>query len=130
VRQGQAGYVSSRAGDAVIFDVRLSHRGRTPDGVEFALKALNRLLQRDRERDDPRLAAAEERYLRALGRDDRLSIFFTFGRPNRHTRDFAVANMARQDAQLGCVGQPLPDAFQRRLAASGVKTIDSITGKI
>ena len=124
--EGAPLYIASRAGDAVVFDVRLTHRGQAPDGVEFALKALNRLMRKSTGEDARLPSALEAGYWRAAGRPERLSVFFTFGAPNRHTRDFARANIARQSVQLGGAEVPLPAAVRDCLAASGIMMADDI----
>jgi hypothetical protein len=116
--------VASRAGDAIIFDVRLSHCGQKPDFVERLLKGANLLAKGGRRaRPDNRwISNLEALYWRLTGRGDRLSIFFTFGAPNAHTREFSVANMDRQNVQTGAPAGGLPARVLDALAARGVRT--------
>ena len=81
----------SRAGDVIIFDVRLFHHG---DRIRFFEKVCNRIIPSD---------AAKARLgillRRLMGRKEKLSIFFTFGAPNEHTTEFSKRNMVRQNKQ-------------------------------
>jgi hypothetical protein len=110
----------TRAGDAVIFDVRLSHCGQTPDLIERLFKAIN-AVTRSHDGQDSRLISGIQRcYWRLRGRSERLAMFFTFGAPNAQTRVFAEANMARQQAQAGSdVG--LPPSLCETLKAHGIR---------
>lgn len=93
----------SRLGDAVVFDVRLTHTGQLPDTFESGLKVLAKTLKRsNRQGEDPRIVTVlHDLYWRLLRREDRQSVFFTFGQSNAFTFDFAAANLARQARQLG-----------------------------
>ena len=121
--------LATRAGDIVIFDVRLSHAGQLPDRVEQAIKALNILFTRaDRTREDVRLATAlKAAYWRVLRRKERLSVFFTYGRPNSHTYDFSFFNIVRQNKQSSVTDLRLPAELCARLRAMGVAAYDPTT---
>ncbi|WP_179474485.1 phytanoyl-CoA dioxygenase family protein [Mycolicibacterium vinylchloridicum] len=118
----------SHIGDIVVFDVRITHTGQLPDPVEKGLKGLSRVLNKgQRDKQDPqwvsRLKAA---YWKAIGRRDRLSVFFTYGAPNSFTYDFAEANMtrqARQGADAGSTG--LPPRLREALENEGVSLCDA-----
>lgn len=94
IRGGEAIQIPTRMGDAVIFDVRLSHTGQLPDKVERGLKLFSRLLNKGRRNgEDTRFVTwLHDRYWRLLGRADRMSVFFTY--------DFAAANIDRQARQI------------------------------
>ncbi len=100
---GNVVQIPSRVGDAVVFDVRLTHTGQLPDPAERFMKVLSMALRRGRrEGEDPRFVTRlHEMYGRLAGRDDRMSVFFTFGRDNVFTHQFAAANLDRQARQLG-----------------------------
>lgn len=121
--------VQSRAGDIVVFDVRITHTGQLPDPVEKGLKGLSLALnRRERDREDPtgvsRLKAV---YWKLIGRRDRLSVFFTYGAPNAFTYDFAEANMNRQTRQGATGGSGgLPPNLTAALASEGVKVFDAL----
>jgi hypothetical protein len=102
IRGGDTLQLPTRVGDAVIFDVRLSHSGQLPDKVERFLKLLSRIWNKGgRGGQDPKLVTwLHDIYWRFLGRVDRMSTFFTFGRTNDFTYDFAAANLDRQALQL------------------------------
>jgi hypothetical protein len=96
-------HLDSRAGDAIVFDVRLTHAGQLPDAVERGIMGLSLLARRVRRAsNDPGFAyGLRQLYWRLTGKDDRLSIFYTFGAANQFTFDFASANLRRQAQQLG-----------------------------
>jgi hypothetical protein len=101
VETGPAVHLATRAGDAIVFDVRVSHIGQIPDVFEKSLMAGNLLLNRgDRKRADRAFVVALKNfYWRVIGRKDKMSIFFTFGANNSFTWQFAANNMDRQNVQ-------------------------------
>lgn len=117
-------HVDSKAGDVVFFDVRLSHVGQRPDAVEKAIKAVVRPL-RNSNRTEPAWATSlKELYWKAIGRRNRLSVFFTYGQRNDFTVDFSKANMDRQHAQAGAVTVPMPAPLAAALDKSGIPMIE------
>lgn len=102
VTGGEKVQLPTRAGDAVIFDVRLSHAGQLPDPVERVLQAAVALINGGhRKSEDPSIITRlHDVYWRLIGRADRMSVFFTFGRCNEFTFDFASANLGRQASQI------------------------------
>jgi hypothetical protein len=102
VKAGPPVYIPTRSGDAVVFDVRLSHCGQVPDIFETCLARPAAFFRRiGLYKDDIKLATkTKEIYSQVMGRPDKLSLFFTFGAPNRHTADFSRTNAARQKAQM------------------------------
>jgi hypothetical protein len=110
-------------GDVVIFDVRLPHTGQLPDMVEKGIKAINIAMKgRDRTVEDSPIATRlKQAYCRLVGREDRLSIFFTYGADNRRTEEFARANMDRQNRQANVQETSLPGPLVESLISRGVK---------
>lgn len=116
-------HLRTRVGDVVIFDVRLPHTGQLPNWIEKGIKAVNVAVKgRDRTIEDARIATNLKRaYCAAIGRRDRLSIFFTYGEDNRRTHEFAIANMSRQNKQANLEETRLPGKLVADLSAQGVK---------
>lgn len=81
----------TKAGDIIIFDVRILHHG---DKMRFVERVCNKLI-----RSESLKACIGTVMRRLLGRRDKRSIFFTFGAPNDLTCEFAKRNMARQNRQ-------------------------------
>lgn len=128
-REGVA--LKSRAGDAVVFDVRLDHHGRLASPLETALLRTSRVSKRllgtvfpaFRKPGDIGLIYALRRLLaRATGQSKRMSVFFTFGPPNRFSRQFARTNMERQLSQYAHgAAIAYPPGLVDRLTAQGVE---------
>jgi hypothetical protein len=117
---GEVVRLDTRAGDVVLFDVRLDHTGQLPDPIEQGMKAVSRLASGGKRGPDPAaITALHKLYWRLLGRQDRLSVFFTFGAPNAFTYQFAEANMARQLRQAGGKARLL-DSIATPLREQGV----------
>ncbi len=114
IRGGDTLQLPTRIGDAVIFDVRLSHSGQLPDTVERGLKLLSRLFNKGRRNgQDAKLVTwLHDVYWHFLGRADRMSTFFTFGRANVFTYDFAAANLDRQARQFSQTAKDSVDNVQ------------------
>lgn len=121
----------SKAGDAVVFDVRIDHRGRRATGVEkllhFASRGIKRVggvvFPKLREPGDvPAMYAANRAWAALTGQKQRMSVFFTFGAPDRYARQFARTNMARQLSQyVGGGAVAYPPGLVDRLEAQGVE---------
>lgn len=93
LRADAAEALSTGVGDVVIFDVRIFHHG---DKKQWHERVLRKVLGNES------AAYTAGTVLRKLtGRADKLSIFFTYGWPNEHTREFALRNMKRQISQNG-----------------------------
>jgi hypothetical protein len=123
--KGNVVWVPSKAGDVVLFDVRISHTGQLPDTIENTIKAASRIGGQRKDRHDPAWATlAKQTYWKVIGRRDRLSVFFTFGAANNFTREFAEANMMRQNEQTGQKSVVVPAALNAALRAQGVETAD------
>jgi len=123
-------HLGSRAGDVIVFDVRLDHHGRAPDAVDQGLHWLSQAIKKGlgaifpalRQPGDVAFVHRLKRGYEALiGRPRKQSVFFTFGAPNRFSHQFARASMARQLRQYE--GQPAsyPEGLVDRLRAAGVE---------
>lgn len=76
-----------RAGDAVLFDVRLTHRGAKPRLSDWFAMAAARCV--GRERRGALVDQIRRGLIRRSGRPDRLVVFSAFGLPNAATREFS-----------------------------------------
>jgi ectoine hydroxylase-related dioxygenase (phytanoyl-CoA dioxygenase family) len=118
---GEGVPVMTRVGDAVIFDVRLTHRGVPKSLVDRAAALIaftGSPSSRDRRKENLRRAG-----LRLRGKADRLAVYFAVGIDNERTRDFARRNMARQQAQLGTRSAVLSDAVLAQLEQAGLAVV-------
>jgi hypothetical protein len=113
----------TKAGDAIIFDVRLAHSGQLPDFPEKIIKSINIALKgKDRTVEDSVIATSlKAGYCSLIKRPDRLSVFFTFGADNIRTQQFAEANMVRQNKQADLSTGGIPADLISNLSAVGVK---------
>ncbi|MEN2980370.1 hypothetical protein P7L78_21570 [Tistrella bauzanensis] len=116
----------SGLGDIVIFDVRISHCGDLPDGVETVMQKVSRVLKgRHAQRQDPDLfVRIREAYVRMRRDQQKMSLFFTFGVENSYTRDFSRTNMKRQIEQVRLAGDQIrldfPAELVQKLGAAGI----------
>lgn len=85
--------LNTRAGDIIVFDVRLWHAG---DQTNFLEKVFNKLAPNE---DIKYRAGLLFRLL--SGRKQKVSVFFTYGAPNQYTLEFSRRNMIRQNKQNG-----------------------------
>lgn len=99
--EGDVIAINTRAGDAIIFDCRISHMGQqdampaTAAG-RFYLRHIMGLAQSDQSRYKLR-----HWYRRLTGIPDRLSIFFAYGKCNSFTEEHIAGNVRRQNEQMG-----------------------------
>ena len=111
--EGPVETVATRAGDLILFDIRLTHAGQMADPIETLLLRLGRRLRRERE-----VAAIKARYQAFLGKPKKLSVFFTYGVPGSYTDEYLhFEYLAKQASPYG--GAPLP--LVERLTAMGVE---------
>jgi hypothetical protein len=112
--QGNDVPLAVNAGDVVLFDVRITHRGVAPGAVDWALFGAAKLLSP--RHPAPLAARLRRRRMRLAGRPDRMAVYFAFGMPNEQSRTFAQRNMKRQLSQLRGASATLPtelvDSFQ------------------
>ena len=106
------------AGDVVIFDTRLTHRGTLPSLPDRVIsRAVDILPVHDKPRTVARLRSYRNRM---IGRPDRLAVYFAYGLPGERTATFARRNMDRQLSQHG-TGSSAPDEdLERFLQRGGV----------
>ena len=82
-----------QAGDLIVFDVRIDHAGQFPSYADKLLHRLlmlsSRLLKRDPEQQFALLRSALA--ARRGGMQDRMAVYFTFGRPNQATYSYEQA---------------------------------------
>ncbi len=124
--QGSAEYVPSRPGDAVFFDVRITHRGKMFDYFEKSLLIAGSFL-RDKNGASGKGKAIREAVQRARGVEPKRSMFFTFGAPNRFTDEFAQTNMDRQLRQLdGNSTSKIGASLSHELQELGVRVPDML----
>ena len=126
IKAGREAKLDTKAGDIVIFDVRLNHAGQLPDMLERILKGSNALLTgRDRHKEDfAAINLIKDLYWMLIGRRDRLSIFFTYGARNSYTYDFSYFNILRQQKQANMDNTTLPPDLMDRLRSAHVTPFD------
>jgi len=112
---GQDFQTRTGAGDAILFDVRITHRGVAVTFMDRVLTTVARVIPaRGRARVLDRL---RHWWLAVTGRPDRLVVYFAFGVPSELTDAFATRNMRRQLSQLGetdvQLAPELADAFAK-----------------
>ncbi len=96
--------ISTNAGDAVLFDVRLDHRGRRPSKFEHivhiaamsATKVIGRVAPSSRRPGQPAMLT---RFAEHFARTTRQSLYFTIAPDDRFGEQFARNNMSRQRSQ-------------------------------
>ena len=119
--QGEEVYLKTKAGDVIVFDVRLTHSGQT-DVVPLPVinKPLNFCLRGTHKIFHTRMfnIALKNIYDSIAG--DRMSIFFTFGLPNDYTVKFARNNMRRQLREVPTSPIYLPEALKQKLIENKV----------
>jgi hypothetical protein len=119
IGSGDGVEVVTRAGDIVLFDVRISHRGVRPGALDAIAAGATRLTAR---RDTALRMAARRRRLGAfVGRPDRMAVYFAFGIANDRSNVFATRNMRRQLSQLGEGDIEIPLKLRRAFDASRVR---------
>ncbi|MEA5509368.1 phytanoyl-CoA dioxygenase family protein [Crocosphaera sp. UHCC 0190] len=99
IDDGEEFYIPTKAGDIIVFDVRLTHTGQRDiipypswqKPNQLLQKALNKIFKIPPDQSKKHL---KNIYDKLFG--ERLSIFFTYGLPNEYTKSFAMNNMKRQ----------------------------------
>jgi hypothetical protein len=117
--EGQERHLATRAGDIVLFDVRLTHRGICPtlfDRVTTRLGDISPV-------DSSTLAATIRLWkYRAQRRPDRLAVYFALGAPNERSEIFAARNMRRQLQQLGRQKFAISSDLRGRFTDQNIRT--------
>ena len=114
--------VRANAGDMVLFDVRITHRGVQKSMLDRGLFTLGKALS---PRHPEAMATRLRRRQMALaGKPARMAVYFAFGAPNENSVRFAQRNMGRQLAQLLKHASPLPESLAQAFEASAIRTVD------
>jgi hypothetical protein len=114
---GEEIYLKTRVGDVIIFDVRLTHSGQSDIlPVPWLRKPLNLTRKLFGTRLDKAIKSAYELFF-----GTKMSIFFTFGYPNKWTIAFARNNMKRQLKQNQSSKVFLPSNTKEKLMAQGIQ---------
>jgi hypothetical protein len=113
--RGEEVALRTRAGDVVLFDARLTHRGAAPTRGDRLIAAGARALPRAVRQQE--IARARRRMNRLQGRPDRLAVFFAFGPPGPRTEAYGRRNLQREQQQTGnsetTLAPQLLDAFRK-----------------
>lgn len=125
IAEGLGTELSTNAGDAVIFDVRITHRGPAPSFVDRVLGKV--LLARSGPFGQRYLSAARVAKNRFLGRADRLAVYVAYGAPGPLTDSFANRNMERQLRQLAERDFRVSATMRSDLEAAGVGTANFVS---
>ena len=111
-------YIPSRVGDAVIFDVRITHKGWYPE-ISFARKFFTKILKRVGFKIPIKVPFQKK------------SVFFSYGANNKYTKEFALKNMERQVKQNGFDISVMPptlrSTLEENISFSMIVTVDSVT---
>ena len=121
VDQGEELYLKTKVGDAIVFDVRLTHSGQIDliplpfldKFISFCLRVMGKIF-----RTRFFHIALRNFYDRMAG--DRMSIFFTYGFPNDYTVKFARNNMRRQMREHPELPIYLPELLRQKLVENQV----------
>lgn len=114
-QDGPVETLATRAGDVVFFDPRLSHAGQLMDPVEYVLLRAGRRLR------VPALAhRAKEGWRRLVGKQPKLSIFFTYGARGQDTDDYCVFEAEERRRSGRPNAMALPPGLLSSLAAQRV----------
>ena len=101
-------YIPSRVGDAVIFDVRITHKGWYPE-ISFARKFFTKILKRVGFKIPIKVPFQKK------------SVFFSYGANNKYTKEFALKNMERQVKQNGYDISVMPPTLRSTLEQNIIK---------
>lgn len=111
--------VPVHAGDMILFDVRITHRGTMPTKVDSAINKLQDTLKwRSFRSVSPLLRRWK---YQVTNKPDRLAVYFALGAPNEKSETFAFRNMQRQLAQLHLNECRLPVELMERLSSLDIK---------
>lgn len=94
--------LKTRAGDIIVFDTRIWHVG---DQKRLHEKIFGKIVRNEKIKYEAGFA-----FRKLMGRQEKISVFFTYGAPNVHTLEFSKRNMVRQNRQCGIQhSTPPPD---------------------
>ena len=118
---GEVHPISVRSGDAIVFDVRITHRGVSPGALDRALLGAAKAISPHH--PAPLAAKLRRKRMRIEHKPNRIAVYFAFGLPNDKSEQFARRNMQRQLSQLGKTGATLPDALIASFGDQRIKTV-------
>jgi hypothetical protein len=112
-----------RAGDAILIDVRTTHRGQVQLGEEWGV--LRRAAYYPVRHYTPGLSyRARQAYERAVGRTPRQLATLLYGRKNEFTTRYLAQGQREKDERWGLgTSAPLPDTWRRALDAVSIGTL-------
>jgi hypothetical protein len=125
LESGKEVVVRTRAGDAVIFDARITHRGQAPTRIDQAVALVARVLPR-RSRQQV-VAATRSKLNAARGRPDRLAVFFAFGPRTAPVEMYGRRNLERQLQQLQRPPRAVDPALERALQDLDVEILTFVS---
>jgi len=105
IRFGEEQYLPSKAGDIVIFDVRITHKGDSKSKTGIISRLIDKLNFKEKKQNISY---------------ERLSCFFTFGLNNIYTQTFAEKNMNRQVIDKSDKFLSMPKRFRSLLIENGI----------
>ncbi len=122
VDDGEEASLFIRAGDAIIMDVRLTHRGHK-DLVEGRSLAARALYSPFRRYAPIAMYSATSRLRRIVGRADRYLVTLLFGKCNEHTAAYMRAgrDVTKQRWSEIATSASLPTHWTERLAGAGIR---------
>lgn len=120
--QGLIETLSTRAGDVIFFDPRLSHAGQLMDRLEYFLFRAGRRL-----RTPGPMHHAKERWRRLRGKQAKLSLFFTYGAPGQDTDAYCAFEAKARRSVGGPNALALPPQLLTALAAQQVACNPGLT---
>jgi hypothetical protein len=110
------------AGDVVLFDVRLTHRGVPGAPLDYVIAGAARALPATRR--GATVDGVRRWVMRRRGGRDRVAVYFAYGVPGTMTASFAARNMARQRGQIGRSAPLLAQTLADALTGAGVSIAD------
>ena len=116
--------VLTEAGDLVLFDVRISHRGVRPNLLDKAVYLATRILPAARRASA--VDAVRERLMALRHQSPRVAVYLAYGIPNPQTTTFASRNHRRQQTQTGGDDPAHEQELAAELAEHGLPTVDLI----
>jgi hypothetical protein len=113
--------IPTKAGDAVLFDVRITHRGVEPSATDYLLFALGKVLPESRRGDI--LYTARKAAFKLMNRPERVAVYFAYGLPGEATTTFARRNMARQLSQRNGSSARTPVQVAQEFRQAGLPVV-------